>query len=414
MHSFAAMQHPATLHHHPQLLQHALPPFSKPPETVNYASDQVLRLQSVRCSQFLPSGERLLKFATPCSLLLIKSGGASVESDTDIWFYRDPHFIHVADHLRVLANDSRIAQLWDGACVIGDGSAQRLYSFGKPGVRWLFEFNAPYENDLTRMLKFLGVSDDSESSSSENGAVQGRKKLKNQFDERTDEASAAQYFQFYGFLSQQQNMMQDCIRTSTYQRAIVGNTLDFAGKVVLDVGTGSGILAFFAAQAGAARIYAVEASSMAEHCKTLTQHNALTSLNVVVVRGKMEELNLPEKVDVIISEPIGYMLVNERMLETFLHARSKWLKPGGKMFPTQADLFCAPFTDEPLHMEQTSKAGFWSYHSFHGVDLSSLRDEALAEYFKQPVVSFEIFERILEIDQSGFRRTVFRTTFETV
>ena len=62
-------------------------------------------------------------------------------------------------------------------------------------------------------------------------------------------------------------MMQDYIRTSTYQRAILDNTIDFTGKVVLDVGAGSGILSFFAAQAGARKVYAVEASSMAEHAK---------------------------------------------------------------------------------------------------------------------------------------------------
>lgn len=50
---------------------------------------------------------------------------------------------------------------------------------------------------------------------------------------------------------------------------------------------------------------------------------------VFVVAGKIEEIELPEKVDVIISEPMGYMLYNERMLETYLHAK-KWLKPGGK------------------------------------------------------------------------------------
>lgn len=48
-----------------------------------------------------------------------------------------------------------------------------------------------------------------------------------------------------------------------------------------------------------------------------------------MVAGKIEEIELPEKVDIIISEPMGYMLFNERMLETFLHAK-KWLKPGGK------------------------------------------------------------------------------------
>jgi len=49
---------------------------------------------------------------------------------------------------------------------------------------------------------------------------------------------------------------------------------------------------------------------------------------VFVIAGKIEEIDIPEKVDVIISEPMGYMLFNERMLETFLHAK-KWLKPGG-------------------------------------------------------------------------------------
>lgn len=47
------------------------------------------------------------------------------------------------------------------------------------------------------------------------------------FSERTDESSASQYFQFYGYLSQQQNMLQDYIRTSTYQKAILANFKDF-------------------------------------------------------------------------------------------------------------------------------------------------------------------------------------------
>lgn len=85
------------------------------------------------------------------------------------------------------------------------------------------------------------------------------------FDQRTDETSAVQYFQFYSLLSQQQNMMQDYVRTATYQKAIFDNAVDFEGKVVLDVGAGSGILSFFAAQAGAAKVYAVEASCMAQH-----------------------------------------------------------------------------------------------------------------------------------------------------
>lgn len=46
-------------------------------------------------------------------------------------------------------------------------------------------------------------------------------------------------FQFYGYLSQQQNMMQDYVRTGTYQRAILQNHTDFKDKVS-GPGQGSG------------------------------------------------------------------------------------------------------------------------------------------------------------------------------
>lgn len=214
----------------------------------------------------------------------------------------------------------------------------------------------------------------------------GRKSV---FSERTDDASAVQYFQFYGYLSQQQNMMQDYIRTSTYQRAMLANIDDFHDKVILDVGAGSGILSFFAIQAGARKVYAIEASSMAQHCEMLVKDNKLVG-QIVVIPGKVEDVTVPEEVDTIISEPMGYMLFNERMLESFLHAK-KWLKPGGRMFPTQGDLHIAPFTDEALFMEQYSKANFWYQESFHGVNLISLRNAAVAEYFRQPIVdTFDI------------------------
>jgi len=206
----------------------------------------------------------------------------------------------------------------------------------------------------------------------------------NTFDERTEEASSSQYFEFYGYLSQQQNMMQDYIRTSTYQCAILQNAAEFKDKVVLDVGAGTGILSFFAVQAGAKKVYAVEASNMAQHAKELVAHNNLSKV-IEVKFGKIEEIELPEKVDIIISEPMGYMLFNERMLETYLHAK-KWLKPGGNMYPTKGDLYVAPFTDDALFMEHFGRSNFWCQTSFYNVNLTNIRQNALQEYFRQPIV----------------------------
>lgn len=218
-----------------------------------------------------------------------------------------------------------------------------------------------------------------------------RRQQQSIFNQRTDAASASQYFQFYGYLSQQQNMMQDYSRTATYQRAIHSNSDDFKDKVVLDVGAGSGILSFFALQAGARKVYAVEASSMAKHAQLLVQSNNFGG-RIEVIAGKIEEIELPEPVDIIVSEPMGYMLFNERMLETYLHAK-KWLRSpeSGRMFPSRGDLHVAPFTDAQLYLEQTNKANFWYSKDFHGVDLRALHSAATNEYFRQPVVdTFDI------------------------
>lgn len=75
----------------------------------------------------------------------------------------------------------------------------------------------------------------------------------------------------------------------------------------------------------------------------MAKFNSLEQIQVVA--GKIEEIELPEKVDIIISEPMGYMLFNERMLETFLHAK-KWLKPGGK------------FSNECVHRNYNSHFSF--------------------------------------------------------
>ena len=70
----------------------------------------------------------------------------------------------------------------------------------------------------------------------------------NAFDRKTQKASSDLYFHYYGQLQHQQNMLQDYIRTGTYYEAILENRSDFDGKMVMDVGAGSGILALFAAQ----------------------------------------------------------------------------------------------------------------------------------------------------------------------
>ncbi|XP_026157712.1 histone-arginine methyltransferase CARM1 [Mastacembelus armatus] len=189
---------------------------------------------------------------------------------------------------------------------------------------------------------------------------------------------------FHSCLTEQQSLLQDYLRTATYQRAILVNETDFRDKVVLDVCCGSGILSFFAVQAGANKVYAVESSPMAKYTQTLIESNSLSE-RVRVLEGEVEEVSCPDMVDVIVSEPLGYMLLNERLMESFLYAR-RWLKPNGLMFPSFGDIHLAPFTDEQLYFEHYTQASFWQQRNFYGVNLSALHSAAVDEFFRRPIV----------------------------
>ena len=190
---------------------------------------------------------------------------------------------------------------------------------------------------------------------------------------------------YYAQLANQQHMLEDTTRTGAYQWAVTRNREDFADKVVVDVGAGTGILSILAAQAGARRVFAVEASPMAEHARSLIAANGFAD-TIEVIHGRIEEIDLPEPADLLISEPMGVFLLHERMLESFITARERWLHSEGKMFPGRASLFVAPFSDSYLHSSTMTKALFWEQPNFFGFDLTSLAAVARQQHFSQPVV----------------------------
>ncbi|KAI1313867.1 hypothetical protein EDD11_002438 [Mortierella claussenii] len=215
-------------------------------------------------------------------------------------------------------------------------------------------------------------------------------------DSPSNEARDPAYFGYYAMLQHQQNMLQDTVRTSTYRSAILLNTECFEDKLVMDVGAGSGILTYFAVQAGAKKVYAVEASEMAGKMRKLVQaaslpagkaKNEFLKDRIEVIQAKIEDPSVKApQVDTIISEPIGVLLVHERMIESFIYARDTFLKPGGHLFPNKGTMYLAPFTDALLFTETMGKARFWEQTTFHGVDLSPLYPDAKAEMFGMPVV----------------------------
>lgn len=74
---------------------------------------------------------------------------------------------------------------------------------------------------------------------------------------------------------------------------------------------------------------------------------------ITVLSGKIEELELPvDKVDVIISEWMGYFLLYEGMFDSCIFARDKWLKEDGLMFPDRATLYLTGCCDDDFFTNQ--------------------------------------------------------------
>ncbi|KAK6945058.1 hypothetical protein RJ641_026160 [Dillenia turbinata] len=199
----------------------------------------------------------------------------------------------------------------------------------------------------------------------------------------------ANYFCTYAFLYHQKEMLSDRVRMDAYYNSIFSNKHHFVGKTVLDVGTGSGILAIWSAQAGARKVYAVEATKMAEHARELVKANNVQDV-VQVIEGSMEDVTLPEKVDIIISEWMGYFLLRESMFDSVIFARERWLKPNGIMYPSHARMWMAPIrtglTDQKKH-DYDGTMEDWLYFvddtkNYYGVDMSILTKPFDAEQRK--------------------------------
>lgn len=175
------------------------------------------------------------------------------------------------------------------------------------------------------------------------------------------------YFESYSNRYIHEVMLKDTVRTCAYRDFMYKNKHLFEGKVVLDIGCGTGILSMFAATAGAKQVIGIDMADIIDKARLIVKDNKLDHI-ITLVKGKVEEVTIPvDKVDLIISEWMGYFLLYESMLPSVLYARDKWLVPGGGVYPNRAIMYvagieCTEYKD--------SKLEFWK--NVYGFDMSVL------------------------------------------
>jgi precorrin-6B methylase 2 len=134
------------------------------------------------------------------------------------------------------------------------------------------------------------------------------------------------------------DMLDDRARTDAYIEAIANAVKP--GDVVVDLGTGTGILAVAAARAGARRVYAIERGGIADVAARVFADNDVDD-RVVLLRGLSSELDPPELADVLVTEIFGHDPFAERAIEYIHDATRRWVKPGGAIIPSQLRVYAA-------------------------------------------------------------------------
>ena len=208
------------------------------------------------------------------------------------------------------------------------------------------------------------------------------------------------YFKQYSRFEIHCSMLRDVQRCSAYRRAIDQNAArHFAGKAVLDVGCGTGILSCLAARAGARVVYAIEASEMAAQAQLVAARNGYDKV-IKVINKKLEDITdeIPERVDVILSEWMGCFLVFESMLESVLAARDRFLMPGGVMYPRYAAMHFAPLSYPEFWAANT---GFLS--DVEGIDMGVLAPSAKDQFTETAWRSMVVPPEVLIADSQLLR-----------
>jgi SAM-dependent methyltransferase len=159
-------------------------------------------------------------------------------------------------------------------------------------------------------------------------------------------------------------LLSDRNRTCAYRDAIARTVKK--DDVILDIGAGTGILSFFACRAGARKVYAVERDDSIELAREICAANGFANC-IEFLKEHSQNLELPEPVDVIVSDTGASFGLQDGILGTLMDARTRFLKPEGRIMPESLDFLIAP-----VELRNARSLDVWNKNRY-GLDLSPIR-----------------------------------------
>jgi len=167
-------------------------------------------------------------------------------------------------------------------------------------------------------------------------------------------------------LAMHRGLLQDAVRTEAFAEAIARTVRP--DDVVLDLGSGSGVMAMLACRAGARRVFAIEQAHIADVAAMLVRANDCGE-RVEIFHQRSYDVELPERATVLITETLGNIAFDEQILQSVIDARKRLLTPDARLIPGRMAIAGAPVE---VPADYAREIDSWS-RPLHGLDFSLLR-----------------------------------------
>jgi len=173
------------------------------------------------------------------------------------------------------------------------------------------------------------------------------------------------WFNDVGLLHYHASLLADANRVDRLREAV--HAVVRPGDVVVDLGTGTGLLAYFACQAGAARVFAIEEGPVVDLAREIARVNDFDD-RIEFFEDRSYRVELPERADVLVSETLWNFGVGEGMVGFLADARRRFLKPGARSIPVSVELHVAAVQNHRVYQHLADRP-----RNRHGIDFSPIR-----------------------------------------
>ncbi|MFF3917732.1 50S ribosomal protein L11 methyltransferase [Streptomyces sp. NPDC001852] len=207
-------------------------------------------------------------------------------------------------------------------------------------------------------------------------------------------------------------MLDDPVRKAAFQQAVRETVRE--GDVVLDLGTGSGILAITAAQAGARKVYAVEPAGMVHLAQRIAERNGVAD-RIEFIPGWSPQLELPERADVLLTDIVGNEALDMQIWETVQDARRRLMTDAPRLVPGRLTSFAtlARIPDGVLDKHRVTQAHLARWKEMFGIDFGPMAESDSRRsigFYERPetVQTWEFLSKPTELYQVDLHQDLIR------